>query len=255
MDTSHFDALVRALVIPGPRRAVLAAGGAFTALLTRFSPDVAAGCKMVGAKCKKNGNCCAGARCRHGRCRCKKGRTVCGDNGDCCAECFKEATAPKPKGISIPDTEACCAATSVCKTDPGDPQYDLCCWPNETCINGDCCCVGCEGTVICGGKCCPSVSCCNGACCGAGQVCARTQPNGPLTCVSADRSCNTDDQCFQDEECRGGTCCSGDRLCFEYGQNTDPVCCALGKYCDPGSKTCCANGDNCNTGKKVRIRA
>jgi hypothetical protein len=287
MDASRFDALVRGLAFPGPRRAVLAvATGAFTALLTRYSSEVAAGCKKVGKKCKKNGNCCAGARCRHGRCRCKKGfvqcnadglcrnlasdaahcgacnqacatgccaggvcREMCGD--DCCAECFGEA--PGEKGPIIDDTEFCCPESLLCRRGTSDPADDLCCWPEDACIDGECCCHGCEGTVVCDDKCCPSVSCCNGKCCGGGQVCARPKKNKPRKCVSANRSCSTDGNCFEGEECRGGVCCSGDRLCFNM--SADPVCCPLGEHCDPDFQTCCPNHITCGTtAKKVRIR-
>jgi hypothetical protein len=286
MDAIRFDALARSLVVAGSRRSLLAAAsGVCAAFLARFSDEAAAGCKKVGKKCGKK-KCCAGARCSHGRCRCKKGwsecngdglclnlandaihcgacgqtcitgccaggacRTPCG--GDCCADCFVEST-----GGIIQDsgTEACCAASSVCLSATGDPKKDRCCWPNEICIDNTCCCDGCEGTVLCDGKCCPSVACCNGKCCGAGQVCARPQANKPRKCVSADRSCTSDGDCFAGEECRGGTCCFGDRLCLVNGPDSDPVCCPAGEYCDLGHSKCCEIGKICSTSKKVRIR-
>jgi hypothetical protein len=289
------------MVRPQPRRPLpFAIAGAFTMLLTPFTPDVAAGCKQVGKKCGKK-KCCAGARCRHRHCRCKKGWAECNDDGlcqdlsaeanhcgacdqscatatgdcgqcnpacaapccvdgacrakcgdDCCANCFVESDSVL--GPPNCGTESCCPNSSICNSGTGDPGDDLCCWPDEVCLDGDCCCDGCEGTLVCGGKCCPSVSCCHGKCCSTGQVCARQQPNKPMTCVSADRSCTSSEDCFEGEECRGGACCSGDRVCFAAGPNTAPVCCALGHYCDLDLETCCAIGKICHTGKKVRIR-
>jgi hypothetical protein len=288
MDAIRFDALARSLAPAGSRRSLLAAAsGAIAALWTRVPFGAEAGCKKVGAKCRRNGNCCAGARCRHGRCRCKMGwsncsgklcrnlasdaancgacgttcitgccaggtcRTPCGD--DCCTECFGESGGPDPP--HIPGTEFCCEAGSVCNRGTSDPTDDHCCWPDEACIDGECCCDGCEGTVVCGGKCCPSVSCCNGKCCGTGEVCARTQADKPRTCVSAVRSCVSDGDCFEDETCHGDICCSGDRVCVDKNQPSVEVCCSLGTYCEPFYNGCCANGIQCSTtGKKVRVR-
>jgi len=292
MNDNRFDALVRTLAAAPSRRSLLAAGvsGVITSLLPRIGLETEAGCKRVGAKCRRNGNCCAGGHCRHDRCRCKQGWTTCGGdklcrnlasdpancgacgqtcstgccaggvcrelcNGACCADCFIEATAPLPDGDLIDGTEACCAPSSICSGGTSDPGDDFCCWPDEVCLDGNCCCNGCEGTVVCGGGCCPGVSCCGGQCCGPGQVCARTQPNKPRTCVSADRSCATSNDCFEDETCWGGICCSGNRLCFHAIQLDTPVCCPLGKHCDEDSGTCCSNGITCGTtGKKVRVR-
>lgn len=288
--SSAFDALTRAIAMPRSRRPLLGAGvgGAFSALLTRFAPETAAGCKKAGAKCKKNGNCCAGGRCRHGRCRCKQGWSECGQDGlchnlssdaincgacgqlcltgccvagvcdvpcgdDCCAQCFVEADGEN--GPPHSGTEFCCPASLVCTRETSDPTDDLCCWPDEVCIDGECCCDRCLGTVACGGTCCSSGSCCNGKCCAGDQVCARTKKDKPRTCVSANRGCASDGDCFAGEACWGGTCCYADRRCFTLGPNTDPVCCSVGSYCDLGSNQCCANGKSCSTSKKVRIHA
>jgi hypothetical protein len=289
MESRKFDNIARWLGATESRRTLLgAAVGALTgSLWSSFGGSVAAKCKPSGGTCDKSGDCCQGARCRHGRCRCRKGWAVCGSDklcrnlstdptncgacgqtcftgccfggecqnpcgDDCCAECFAEADGPTQPPHD--GTEACCPAAKVCRRNTGDPTDDLCCWPDEACLDGNCCCDGCLGTVICGGKCCPSDSCCNGKCCGAGQVCARVQPNKPRKCVPADRSCTADDDCFDGEACWGGTCCTSDRQCLAAGPNTAPVCCAVSHYCDPEIPACCLNGSNCNTGKKVRVR-
>ncbi len=287
MDASRFDALARALSLAGPRRTVLrVAGGGIGALLAWSGRDALAACKKVGAKCGKGARCCPGARCRHGRCRCRKGWAACAQDGRCrnlttdaehcagcdqacftgccaagecrnpcgdacCADCFAEADTPA--GPPHDGTEACCAKSSICTSGTSDPADDLCCWPDEVCLDGHCCCDGCLGQKVCGGKCCPTAACCNGKCCGGGQVCARPKPNKPRTCVSANRTCATDGDCFADEQCWGGVCCAGDRLCHKLGPSTAPVCCAVGMYCDPEISQCCAIGKNCSTSKKVRI--
>jgi hypothetical protein len=285
MDAIRFDALARSLVVAGSRRSLLAAvSGIGAAFLARFSDEAQAGCKKVGKNCDKK-KCCAGARCRHGRCRCKKEWTECGGDGlcrnlssdpehcgacgqscltgccaggvcrdmcgdDCCTECF--ALQDSQTGDPILETSACCASSKVCNRGTSDLADDRCCAEYEACIDGECCCDGCAGTVVCGGACCPSGSCCNGKCCGDNQVCARTNKNKPRQCVSADRSCTSDGDCFEDETCASGTCCLGDRLCFPFPPDTDPFCCPFGQFCE--AHMCCENGDGCGSGKKVRIR-
>ena len=280
MISSRFAAWTRSLISPRSRRSLFAAG-LTTALFNWPSPG-AARCNRVGANCERGGECCTGARCRRGRCRCKSGWTACGKYcrrlasdpancgacgetcstgccaggacrepcGDlCCAECFAEAIYVDDEPID--GTEFCCDSAAVCNPGSGDPGDDLCCWPDEACIDGACCCDGCEGTVVCGGVCCPSVSCCNGACCGSDQVCA-LQSDGALACVNANRSCAQSSNCFADETCHGGICCSGDRICANIN---GPICCPLSKHCDPDSGFCCDNGVTCGTtAKKVRIR-
>ncbi len=251
MHSSRFDAIIRSLAPSRSRRSLLSAIGGYATSVLASSPSAAAKCKRIGKHCKRNKDCCQGARCKGGKCRCAGGRDVCGQA--CCAECFVEAnTSETMPPIPIPGTEFCCAAASVCDSGTGDPSDDFCCRPEEACIDGDCCCDGCEGTVVCGGVCCPSVSCCNGACCGPGQVCA-TQEGGGRACVEASRACTPTNICFDGEMCRGGICCAGDRACFDSGPGTNPICCPLGEYCDP-SGNCCPNGVPCATGKKVRIR-
>lgn len=289
MESSRFDALVRSLASTSRRRTVLRLAGLAIAPVVQDRSEAVAACRRVGGRCDRGSDCCQGARCRGRRCRCKPGWMVCNQDGlcrslatdpdhcgecnepcasgccaggtcrdlcedACCAECFAEATGVTDPPKPIPGTDFCCAAAAVCSI-TGVPKDDLCCWPDEACIDGNCCNNGSEGTVVCGGECCPSVSCCNGKCCAAGQVCARPNPKKPRTCVSAIRPCTDNDDCFGDEVCHGGLCCSGDRVCFVLNQPNNPVCCPLGKYCDPDTQSCCSNGIVCGTtSKKVRIR-
>jgi hypothetical protein len=253
--------------------------------------EAAAGCKGFKGKCKKKSQCCGkdGLRCKRGRCRCKKGwkrcpgsvsdcthvkadsdncgacgnecppatpccingecREMCG--GSCCATCFNDVF----QGIPQPGTETCCDAGSgtLCKGNKKDPSDDVCCWPDQECVKGECCSDGFDGAMICGGKCCAIASCCNGKCCPKGEVCATT--TGGLACVSADRACNNDGECLADETCVAGTCCKGDRICHDIIDGD--FCCPAGEYCDSTGPTgsCCAINTQCNStwrGHRVR---
>lgn len=255
------------------------------------SNEAAAKCKGYKGKCKKSGKCCGqlGLRCKGERCRCKKGWQHCPDTGNdctyvtadasncgacgnvcavatpccingscqakcggsCCADCFID----KNGNIPQPLTETCCdpGVGTFCGANKQDPADDKCCYPDQSCINGECCSDGgLYGSVICGGKCCASASCCNGSCCPEGQVCAS---NGSgLACFSADRDCVSNAQCQADETCVGGTCCKGDRICTNLG--TD-FCCPAGKYCDmlDDNGSCCAINTRCkSTWRSHRVR-
>ena len=101
------------------------------------------GCGKVDQKCKKNGDCCKGAACQKGKCRCKPGKIdgngdgVCGDpvchagshtcevgGTPCCpgSEC---------KG-KIGDTLVCCGVSLLHECDLGGAD------PAEFCCSGIC---------------------------------------------------------------------------------------------------------------------
>ncbi|MFT4041452.1 MAG: hypothetical protein QM692_24930, partial [Thermomicrobiales bacterium] len=196
------------------------------------------------------------------RCRCRPGFTACPGERDCrpaspepglcdacCDDCW--ALADGPGLPPIPGTGFCCPPEGVCNS-AIDPKYDDCCQAGEVCLDNECCCDGCRGSVVCGGVCCGSDSCCNGACCGSDEVCAETSP-GVRACVAANRSCLSG--CYPGESCWDDVCCTPERMCTVAEGNTDvPVCCAPNTYCDQGLGTCCVNNGICTTGKKVRIR-
>lgn len=235
MDHGTFDSVIQLMAT---RRLAVRSGAAVLLGMSQFDQQALAKCKSPGKKCNDN-KCCAGARCKRGRCRCKSDRPLWADV--CCRDRFVD----KLLGQETKDgTPLCCSPESVCPQN-GDPFDDDCCLADASCISGKCCCDGCRGTVICGGACCPSASCCNGVCCGSDQVCAEKSP-GVHVCVPATRNCLNSGQCFSGETCWAGVCCTAERMCAG-------VCCNITHYCDP-TGMCCPNGGDCSTGKKVRIR-
>jgi hypothetical protein len=281
----------------GSRRRVLTAlvAGAFGRLLVPQRIDeVAASCSAFNVQCAANSSCCpdSGLRCRDGRCRCKKGwkrctgvgigcqnlntdenncgecgnacptgccvkgkcREQCGDT--CCEDCFVPVMS---NGVPDEDNPICCKSSggTICEHKKSGPGDDRCCYDDEVCLKGKCCCDGCEGAVKCGGKCCAIAACCNGKCCEKGYVCATKEEGDPKqTCVRANRDCDDDQACFPGETCLGGTCCSGPRECEDA--NGDPFCCGASRYCQsPGGPdvTCCPINTSCNStyrGHRVR---
>jgi hypothetical protein len=241
--------------------------------------EAAAACKGFNAKCKRHGNCCAGAglRCvmvgkkKKGkkakkRCRCKNGtcpqhepcciRGKCEElcDGECCADCF---IVEDDNGIPQPGTDECCPQDMICGLKSKTLSDDFCCVPGEECADGVCCSNAQgfpQGSRVCGGKCCSVEACCNEECCGEGQVCVTT-PTGDQ-CLSDDRTCeNGEPDCFAEESCVGGVCCSGRRICSNgMGEVT---CCAADEYCelpnDPFA-VCCKINDTCNSFKGHRVR-
>ena len=242
MNHLAFDELA---ALMATRRLALRGGAALLLGYSQLTDEAEAACRAPGARCSQRRKCCSGGRCRRGRCRCKPGAPLWA--GTCCRERFSEIDTGQDPSEGTP---VCCEAANVCRKS-ADPSLDDCCLENEVCINGECCCDGCRGTVVCGGTCCAETACCEGVCCGADQVCAETAP-GVRSCVSAERSCGA---CFPGETCRDGDCCAGNRVCSEFTGTNPPVeiCCGAGEYCDSGF-TCCPVGVGCSTGRKVRIR-
>src|SRR5918997_3103902 len=201
MDPQYFDALTRRLSHAGSRRRVLTAL-AVSALgqavdLSRADP-VAASCNS-GSDCPPEKPCCIKGKCRE----------RCGDT--CCADCFVQVLLT---GDPDEDHPICCESSggTICEHNKPGPADDRCCYPNQVCVNGKCCCDDCEGAVKCGGKCCAKEACCNGKCCEKGYVCAtKNEGDSKETCVRANRDCQGDEECFPGESCLGGICCSGFR--------------------------------------------
>ena len=76
MDGRRFDAMGRWLATRDSRRVMLRglAAGALAIGLGQLNPNTAAaGCKAIGHKCDKSGDCCAGLQCKQKKCVCKRG--------------------------------------------------------------------------------------------------------------------------------------------------------------------------------------
>lgn len=272
MDPRQFDALTRRLCGAGSRRRVL------TALVIGATGRVLGlpGADEAAAKCKKGWKRCLGPGlgCQNlntdpdhcGECDhacptatpcCIKGkcREKCGDT--CCADCFVELFID---GTPNEENTVCCTLSggTICEYVKPGPGDDRCCYPNEICLKGKCCCDGCLGAIKCGGKCCAKEACCNGKCCEKGYVCATKNEGDPkMTCVRANRDCTSAAGCFPGETCLDGTCCSGLRMCVD-GVGTE-FCCKADERCElPGhpSANCCPINTTCNNtyrGHRVRI--
>jgi hypothetical protein len=83
MSERQIDALARMLADGLPRRRLLGglAAGLTLSLVGRPRQAVLAGCAKVGKRCDKDKDCCEGADCKSGECKCKQGRDEC--NGKC----------------------------------------------------------------------------------------------------------------------------------------------------------------------------
>ncbi len=251
MDPQQFDALTRRLTSGGSRRRVLTAlvGGAFGRALGLPSANRVAASEECDNPCPPEKPCCIKGKCRE----------KCGDT--CCADCFTEVLLINEQPHLGPPI--CCKSTdgTICEHKKPGKADDRCCYPNEICVKGKCCChamgAGCLGAIKCGGKCCAKEACCNGKCCEKGYVCARKNEGDPRTCVRANRECNITDECFHSETCHGDICCSGLRVCGDG--NGNPVCCKAGEYCefqqDPQIAECCPINTICKgTYRGHRVR-
>jgi hypothetical protein len=149
MDGHRFDDLARALIALGktgsgsaPRRRLLGllTGGALAMRLSGVSRAGPGGCRLVNQKCKKSANCCEGASCRKGKCRCKLGRPDLDHDGICDPpECLAATSPCEPDGIPCCGASTCtglidgvqvCCGVSIwheCKPKRGVDPTEYCC--------------------------------------------------------------------------------------------------------------------------------
>ena len=244
MDPQQFDALTRRLTSGGSRRRVLTAlvAGAYGRELGLPRANRVAANGECGNACPPAKPCCIKGKCRE----------KCG--GECCADCFVEILL---NGNPDEDHPVCCTSSggTVCEHNKPGPADDRCCYDDQLCVKGKCCCDGCEGAVKCGGKCCAKEACCNGKCCEKGYVCATKNIGADPTCVPANRDCGAAQNCFPGETCLGGKCCSGLRECNKGAGNE--FCCGARRYCvfkgQPNAK-CCPINTSCSTYRGHRVR-
>jgi hypothetical protein len=192
MDSARFDRLTRTL---WSRRAAL--GGLATILTYRSPRDAAAQpripCRRPRQDClpERGLDCCEGAQCRNGRCRCPEGQRPC--RGQClsstrccgtqcpgalvCRQGRCQCPAGKKRcGGRCIRREACCrgrcGSGQVCRAGRCRPACEgVVCPPCQSCDPSRGVCASCE-------FCCDGVNCCppgTGSCCGQSE-CSRCFP-------------------------------------------------------------------------------
>ena len=166
LDDLRFDTLTRTLTTSRRTTRKTLLGAALGALLAgRAGKDAAAACKKVGQNCDKNKDCCNGASCNGGECKCKSGRDEC--SGKCydfsndenrCGDCTTACGAG----------ETCCSGVCVDLLERDRENCGTCghvCGDTEFCLSGLCiACAG--GGVPCEDSCCtpPTRQCCDDVC-------------------------------------------------------------------------------------------
>ena len=202
----RIDAVGRALAARPGRRGLLRGVISALGLTLAGGPERAlAACKRVNRNCDRNGDCCAGAECRGGKCRCRAGRDAC--NG----KCFDLDT----------DEQRCGGCSSPCvpgKACCGGRCVDL----DTDAANCGACGVACPEDEACrfGGNCssCFPLTACDGACvdltsdrdhCGAcGIECTG------VNAICGNGFCRTCDLFAGERPCVG-VCCTGGRSCID----------------------------------------
>ncbi|HEU5431594.1 MAG TPA: hypothetical protein VFU81_08025 [Thermomicrobiales bacterium] len=134
----HIDTLTRSQAAGVLRRQILAGlVSGLPAALLGGRRDAAAACKRVGKKCKKNKDCCNGAKCKGGNCKCKAGRAACGGT---CVRLDADERHCGGCGVACGAGETCCS--SVCadvEADNGDcGSCGHACAETEECVAGIC---------------------------------------------------------------------------------------------------------------------
>jgi hypothetical protein len=250
MDPTRFDSLTRMFGAAAPRRAlIMVSGGLFTRAWGPLTQGVAAGCKKAGKKCGKK-KCCSGARCRHGKCRCRKGWDECNGDKSC-------------QNLSGDNTN-CGACGNSCSARPG-----LCEPCGQPCAES--CCIGGTCRLLCDGECCadcfvesdsgnPGKDCGTEACCPASQVCKKnSNPADDRCCwpneVCLDGECCCDGcmgtkpcggTCCPSVSCCNGQCCGAGQVCAQTAPNAALTCINADRDCD--SSVDCFAGEECRGG-------
>lgn len=147
MDGTRFDDLARELASGVTRRRFLRslAGGAVAMMAgARVVADTSATCTPPGPRnfCNADSDCCAGAICRFGACRCGAGFKQCG------SRCVSISTqcGVCPTGYQHCDGQ--CRNVQSDRYNCGSCHHA--CPANQTCSGGHCCP---KGTIFCEGSC------------------------------------------------------------------------------------------------------
>jgi len=209
MAERRIDALARSLAAGLPRRRLL--GGITAGLLSsplgnRPRDAAAGGCKKPGKKCDKNKDCCDGAKCTGGECRCKSGRE------ECAGKCFKLNTDEQhcgDCGTECGAAETCCGGTCVdLRTDSANcGGCGTACSETEACRFGGVC-----------ASCFPQTAC--------GGVCVDLTAD-PDNCGECGTECEGINEICGNGFCRDCDLLAGERPCLS-------VCCVGGRACIDG---------------------
>lgn len=235
MDSTRFDRWTRSLAASPPSRRTLlrtlagaALGGALGLVGLR---EAAAACRLVQQTCDAGRHCCPGARCTHGRCRCKESQNFFACNG------------PGTRCVNIATSETHCGGC------------DRPCEGNEICLNGGCvnaCKDGLrdelETDVDCGGPDCPP--CANGLKCDEDADCTSDFCDADGTCQDP-HSCRDGVKNGRetDVDCGGPGCpgCADRRACFINADCQNNFC---DRSADPNQAGVCGLKPTCANGKK-----
>lgn len=265
MHPDRFDTLVRSLATPLRRRWLLAA-----MTLTAGEVDLEggvveaapAGCKPVGAKCRKPGQCCS-RKCKRRRCRCRAGAQACGgacidlerdlaNCGGCGRACVGAINCRDGECVCPSGRELCGAGCIEVQTDREHcGSCDQACDGNQDCRQGSCCDpdfhelasaerpVCCPVADICETDVCcfPGDSCVNHTCCGPQNffVC---QDGAGNCCPSSGYRCCGKTCCEEPVECCGERCCRDGTICCP----DDPErCCSVEDVCEDETCHCYAD--------------
>jgi hypothetical protein len=142
VDGRRFDQLARALAVGIKRRTLFKGMGGGLAGALGLRGRASAACTPFGRPCSGNANCCGGAVCSGGLCRCGAGKASCTSRGK--ITCVDACPSGQVLGA---DCQCRCAATGQPPTATGCP-----------------CLAGCSGTY-------GPTECCNGVCCSDFETC------------------------------------------------------------------------------------
>ena len=207
IDGERIDVLARLVAGGWPRRRLLGglAAGLAAPLLGRFGGRAAAACKKVGRPCDRNGDCCAGAECRGGKCRCKTGRN------ECAGKCFNLDTDETRCGTCSRRCgagETCCGGACVdLRTDPANcGACGTACSESEACRFGGVC-ASCFPQTACDGLCVDLTSD-RGNCGACGVEC------DGINAICGNGFCRFCDLLAGERPCVT-VCCTGGRSCID----------------------------------------
>jgi hypothetical protein len=241
VDHHWFDDLTRIIGTPISRRKTIRAllGTTLAGVFSFGAAEEAAACVRLGKKCGQGTRCCAGAPCKRGRCRCKKGLTKC---GKVCRDLRADATNCGKCGVTCVSGQTCAGGACTC-----DNQSCTGCCDGASCRSGDTDALCGAGGGVCR-QCATGETCQNGVCACTKRSCPRQH-----VCAAAGSTCQTcsaqtaDPAChvFDPANSSPATCGSDPAvpgaLCVCLTTPTGAACVRI------GGNTCFTNQSTCTT--------